>query len=768
HVTHNHSSAYSSTLAVGVWVFEDAFDARFFENQARKIAAAIELAAADLRPARMGAATVRHHIYKGNIVGLKTADNGTPAGYPDEYGDHGLPVLRFDDVQTGEPIAVWVNWGEHPESLDGFDLHSADFLAALERFVDREIGAPLIFSQGDVGSAEKSGNPDQRLRDDGSICNDEPGEVCPQGEGVWRDWNHQGYVQTERNVRYLADAIIKGWQVIGGELPTDDEVPAVEIPFTTDFPVAIKTAWVPGPLSHPYPSVSNCNTDTTVEGDIGVPVAGLPDCAREGFPGDNPLNEQLALIYHTLKAEGVPVPDHYDAPSFSAVEENLRLQLQAVRIGDILLASCACEAQNDLILNLESRTDATEDNIYDGFDWACVAEDLGLLTPDPDYAEACTLQREQYYDVAEFPTAVPGSLGDPDLIAHMRAQIHNDARGWDAPENALTANTEASDIASIKGNFTKEEIQDLGTPGYKMTIGVGHAGDYNGYTVSYREYMNRDHYRKALTAYGPHTADYMVTRLVRMAAELQGGPALAPEPHDPLAQIDEVRQEVTAQSLGQVSSRLYDIWQAVVPLDVGPANALEQPSDITHFNAATFRWRGGNTQVDNPRVIVQRMVGDNWQDFADQSGEVQTRVFWPAGIQGSVTAYAGQFTWEWLANFEAYRAFPARLGDTPIGDYRFVVSGCINDGQENPESNLTGRLERLVNAVFPAELTSQLPLEANGCAGGSRPYELVSDVFSVSEFAGDVPKSYSSVFPYVETDDREDFCENCSFRPWAR
>jgi hypothetical protein len=81
-------------------------------------------------------------------------------------------------------------------------------------------------------------------------------------------------VQTERNVRYLADAVIKGWKVIGNELPTDEEVPEVQVPFTSNFPVAIKTAWMPGPLSHPYPSVSNCNSDTTVEGDIGVPVVG--------------------------------------------------------------------------------------------------------------------------------------------------------------------------------------------------------------------------------------------------------------------------------------------------------------------------------------------------------------------------------------------------------------------------------------------------------------------------------------------------------------
>ena len=33
-----------------------------------------------------------------------------------------------------------MNYAEHPEELDGYDLITADFLAALERHVDRETG----------------------------------------------------------------------------------------------------------------------------------------------------------------------------------------------------------------------------------------------------------------------------------------------------------------------------------------------------------------------------------------------------------------------------------------------------------------------------------------------------------------------------------------------------------------------------------------------------------------------------------------------------
>jgi cephalosporin-C deacetylase-like acetyl esterase len=766
HVTHAHSTTYSSTLAAGVAAFQDVYDARFFESQARKLAQAILTAEANLKPARMGATTVRHKIYKGNIVRLATADDGTPAGYPLEYGDLGLVVMRFDEVDGDgdfvKPLAVWVNWGEHPESLDGHDLHSADFLAPLERFVERDLGAPLVFSQGDVGSAENSGNTSQRIADNGSVCGTrDNASACPMGQGVLRDWNHQGYVQTERNVRFLADGIVKGWKIIGGEqgvdnplapgqIPPNNYVPTVQVAMSSDFPVDYRNGWVPGPLSHPYPAVSNCNTEKTVQGDTGVPVAGLPDCAREGIPGENPVNDAAAMIYATAKAEGLPVPEHYDAPSALALEENVRLKLQAFRLGEVLLASCACEAQNDLILNFESRADDVANNIYNGFDWACL---LPAHRNDPQYAAACQLQEEKYFNPVEFPTDVAGNAagqGNAALIARMRAQVHNDAAGWDAPENVAFANAEPANPAEIKGNFTHEELSPA--RGYKLAIGIGHAGDYNGYTVSYREFMNRDSYRKALTAYGPHTADYMVTRMVRMAGAMKGGPELAPEPLDTTAQADEVRQLALTTAHGQVTKAAYDSWLAALPPDVGPAQALVQPLDIPLFNAATFRWRGGGTQIDNPVVTVERETAPNvWTTFADQTGEVQTRVHWPQGIPGVVSTYTGQFAWEWTANFEAYEAFPARLGSTPLGTYRFVANGCIND-------DLPGSLPRRAQGF----------VSAGACPGGARAYELVSEAFTVGAKVAN-PRSYTSasVFPFIGDNGDPRICDTCSFRPWA-
>ncbi len=755
HVTHNHSSAYASTLAVGLFLFQDVFDARFFENQARRMAEAIEIAAANLKPARMGATQVRHRAYKGNIVRTATADDGTPAGYPLEYNDHGLVVLRFDDLSDPahpQPLATWINWGEHPESLDPHDLHSADFLGPLERMVERETGAPLVFSQGDVGSAESSGDDAELLADDASVCGRWPSDAeapesddCAFGEGVLRDWAHEGYVQTERNVRFLADDIVRAWTAIGA----GDAL----IPYTADFDVDMLTVWTPGPVSHPYPSVSNCVTATTVGGDPGVPALGLPDCYRLGFPGDNELTGVTARLFTTQQAEGIPLPDHYDAPAVGVVEENLRLKLQALRIGDILLASCACEAQSDLILNLESRLNDTAGDIYDGFDWACLLPDY---RDDPAYAPACALQATYFdpNDPENNADRIPGDNFDPDAIAHMRAQVHNDARGWDAPENALAANTESDDLAALWGNFTKEEIQDLGVPGYKLAVGVGHAGDYNGYTVSYREYMSRDSYRKALTSYGAHTADYMVTRLVRMAANLQGGPALSGELLDPLAAVDELRQQTVSMTIGATSGAAYETWQSAMPNDAGDAEPITQPQDITRFAAAHFVWRGGSTAADNPRVRVERQdESGQWQPYADQSGEVPVRVEFPDGVPGVLRTYVGLQEWIWTARFEAYSAFPSRLASTPPGTYRFCVEGRIRQ-------SLDFTPYAFCSDPFAVSVWDGIAIDAASVSGDTVSFTVPAIAYPRSE--------NDSPFPFVSDNEDPRICDTCSFRPWAQ
>lgn len=702
--SHNHSSPYKTTPAAGVWAFQDVMDLRAFEQHARAMAEAVETAAADLRPARMGATTVEHRIYKGNIAGPALADDGTPAGYPDDHADFGMSVVRFDDVsgQKPEPLAVLVNHGQHPESLDAHDLITADFLAPLQRMVDRDLGATLVFSQGDVGSAE------------GPYLRSDP-QVLP--DGVVRAWAHVGHAQTERGARYLADSVIEAWEAIG----RGDAL----VPLSRDVEVGSITALVPGPVSHPYPSVSNCRTEPTVEGEPGAPVLGLPDCERSPEAVPSPLT------WDQLRALGLPVPEHYDAPAVGAVEENARLKLQVVQLGDVLLASCACEPQMDLVRNLESRLDDVAGNLDDGYDWGAGCTPAGVV-------ETCRFGA--------------GTLTVPaDRVTRMRAQVHNDAAGWDDPAYLLWAGAEPADPTAIKGNFTKRELP--AEQGFRLPIALGHSSDYNGYTVSYREYVARDHYRKALTSYGPHTADHMNSNLVALAAALRGGP-LPTSLLDPVAAVDEARQDVVATAIGRASSAALDAWSAALPDDAGAPAVLAEPEDITRFDAATVTWLGGSTAVDDPVVRVERRRGKRWVPYADQSGEVPTMVAMPVGADEVVSAWAGTHEWRWTAAFEAFDAFPARLldgGQVPEGTYRFVIEGVHRSG----------------GATQPYSLTSA-PFVVSRWTGVTAGDAVRTPDGSTSFTASSTyPRAYESPFPYVADDGGPVLCKTCSFRPWA-
>jgi hypothetical protein len=723
--THDHSSPYYSTPAAGVWVFQDVFDLRAFEYQARAIASAIEQAEARMRPATVGATTVQQPFVQANIVGPATADDGTPAGYPRDENDHGLVVLRIDGTD-GVPIATYVNYAQHPEGLDGYDLMSEDYLAPLRRFVERSTGAPLVFSQGAVGSSE---GPYEGYYPRGA----EPRAA----DGTIRAFAHVGHAQVERGARILADSVLEGWRAIGAHASS------VQVQASSAVPVDMVTHWTPGPLSHPYPSVGNCRTAPTVDGDPGVGTT--PDCERAGTGISTGL-------YESIVAAGLPIPDGYGAGAFHIVEENARIKLQAVRIGEVLLASCSCEAQVDLIKNLESRLDDVTGNQWWGYEYPCTQVGAGWRCTQDD---AGAPGGHRTYDITDA------------AYRHMRAQVRNDAKGWDDPANVLAAQSEPADPAKIWGNFTHTELGS--GEGFHLVVGLGHTGDYDGYIVSYREYQSRESYRKALTSYGPHSADYMNTHLLDVARHLRN-PAI-PIPavvNQPLGDADEVRQQAEATVLGALSSYYYDTWDATRPDEVGPVAAVEQPAPtLQRFGATSFTWRGGSNWVDNPDARVERLEGSTWKPYADMTGEVVTSLTTPPAVTSLATEAAGANEWLWTATFEAFDNAAPRAGDAqvPDGTYRFVVDGHHRAGTTQPY--------RLTSEPFVVEPWDGI--HVGDPALRSTPMR----TFAVTVDPIVYPRSYTP-HPSLKliADDGGDpvpadpskrlFCRTCSFRPWAR
>ena len=341
-VTHNHSSPSYSSLSWGVWTFQDVFDFRFFDYYAKQNARAVEKALANMHRVRVSATASHFDAFHRNPMGPSWADDGTPVGFPRPETDHDLSVVRFENVDRPgrpRPLATLVNIGQHPEFLAGYNLISGEYPAETERMVDRTEGGVTILTQNATGTSE--------------VERDNWHPVHKR-----QLFDHAQYNQMEWGARQLASAVIADIRSIEAQRPNPDDRPRPYggtsfrdrfVPWMTRFPVAIDDRWFPGPISHPYPGVSNCRTDPALQGDPRLPVAGLPDCEEVAVGGSlMPVISQAGLPFpgvstDTLEALGIPIPENYSAPSTTGLEPTLGVHMQAFRLGDILFTICSCE-----------------------------------------------------------------------------------------------------------------------------------------------------------------------------------------------------------------------------------------------------------------------------------------------------------------------------------------------------------------------------------------------------------------------------------------
>jgi hypothetical protein len=816
-VTHDHSSPYYSSPSWGVWAFQDVFDIRFYTYMAERIAKAVTEACEELVPVRVGASVGNFQDTARHSFGPAIADDGTPAGYPHSDTDPDMTVIRFDDISdpgSPKPLANLVNFSLHPEFLNGNDLISADYVAPLQRMVDRATGALTVWTQGAVGTAEPERSTYHSIHER-------------------MEFSDRDYGQTDAGARLMSDVIIDVWRDIEDGTPEQADR---FVPFATDFPVMMENKWYPGPFSHPYPGVSNCRADPAFNGDPRVPVVGLPDCesVRDrledtfGIPSEPPEDfpvQDPGLTTDDFQAAGIPVPDNYSAPSYTGLQEDINVHLQGIRLGEIYLPVCSCEQWFDQSKNIETRTDKVAGNEWLGYDWSAQCEPVeGSGTHMPDGSGTGTWRCPNPHD----PSTDLPPVSDHDYVI-MRAQVNEPANGWNDIENAPYAESEDPTIGDPNdpdddrfwGNYTHDdrcgpdpltpgnepcetgEVSPSADLGYTLTVPISMANDYNGYIATYREYQRGDHYRKALTGWGAHSSDYIASRLVTLGRQMRDPAVTIPTDQQqerdlqPKIDADLAVNDQRAQSLGETGGRLIDLYEAVLPDDGGEAGPVTQPEDVERFEAAFFTWNGGSNFTDNPRVRVERRVGGEWRPFADQSGEIPVTLEFPT-VHGDTPAYLqGDHEWHWTAHFEAFVApfgYPDRAQATPPGTYRFVVDGERREGGEvtgyqvesasfevAPWSGITAddlRVEpdgRVSFEVGPRTTYGVPGPGVNVMNGVSGDQTVQAEIGPI-----DYPDSYESPARFIrnqrsvlrdpsarnDPDLFEWFCFTCSFRPW--
>ena len=805
--SHNHNSAFYSTPSWGTWIFQDVFDLRFYEYMAEKGALAVEKAVKGMVPVRVGGGTSEFNEITSHTYGPKVADDGTPAGQPYDHTTGELTVVSFDDISadTPKPLATWVVFGVHPEWTWGYDLLNGDISHATMRITDREIGGMTVWSGREIGAS----GPHKDTR--------------AHGWEERREFQDNGFAEMDRAARMLADAIEDTRSdVAAGDASELKHFAPLDSTFAVD---AASQRFAP-PSTRPHPGVSNCNTASLFHGDPRIPILGLPDCARaEDPPGEptgalGPLDdvadavgenvikpatdaysEHTSPMYDQLKQAGVPIPESYSGTKLTGVEETAAVHLMAIKLGSIGITVCPCEQFTDTALNIQSRIDDDADNLYVGFSWTD--------RKTPGGRDWCVQNADETWSCAN-PQNPSQDLAPISDIVYRRfvAQIKNDAKGWeiddlDDPESdvrTLGAEAEPYEPEKIKGNFTHEEFPDHG---YALPISVGMGNDYWGYVPEYREMRSHDHYRKALNGLGPHGADFLATRLARLAVSMNDGPGVPLRALDVAYQAESARAQVLADGLGELADAYEKAYRPTLPKDGGEPRILTAPDRVERFDAFNVTWVGGSTYADIPTVTIERKDAQGrWETYGDTAGDVQLMVDFPNPDQ--IPGWrAGAHEWTWTATFEAFGsdvelpdAQGVRRRSTPAGEYRAVIEGQRRTGEPKaPESCDAMTKERcVIDSLVDYELVKeftvapwdgivardvQISNEDVSFEISSEPERICGNKQGDAEpgEAGpiDLPDSYSSSFPYIRcqwrnfgpAEDRQSYCSFCTFRPWA-
>ena len=333
---HDHSHPYANSPSWGLCIFTDCFDARQWSYMTRQIADAIQAAASDLQPAEVGAAATPYTEVQRNVIGpacATTMANGTGpqralaldqthttldhphregcvrAGFPHGHVDPSFAAVRFDNIETGDPIGTILSLGMHPESLDdGHGLTSADYAGIVEDAVEDHVRA-------------NTGNEDFLAGwFVGALGDVEPASAHQADK---KDWWRESFARMEDMADRMTPTAISLHNKAGSSGNAQGDTVIMEP--SSDHPVDVTTVQLPPPEDQPW------------------------------GPGNSYLTEQGGW--------GLKVP------STRSAQETTGAWLTAVRLGEVLVAGFPGEPITDLARNFETRTDETEDNVYQGYTW---------------------------------------------------------------------------------------------------------------------------------------------------------------------------------------------------------------------------------------------------------------------------------------------------------------------------------------------------------------------------------------------------------------
>jgi hypothetical protein len=129
---------------------------RYYSQLEDSIVDAVVKAADNLKPAKMAVGGIQ----------LTNFNYNRHTQFQPAPQDTDLVVLRFDDL-SGKPIAILVNFAAHPTLVpESLLKYSADYPGVVEKIVEKDTGADVLFMQGATGDLAANGKDYEKFGKD--------------------------------------------------------------------------------------------------------------------------------------------------------------------------------------------------------------------------------------------------------------------------------------------------------------------------------------------------------------------------------------------------------------------------------------------------------------------------------------------------------------------------------------------------------------------------------------------------------------------------
>jgi hypothetical protein len=199
---------------MGLWgptPLESGMDPRYMDSLDDRLAQTALDALRSMKPAKMELARDDHPLLE------LLQDDSRPPYVKDPH----LFVMKLTSAADGAPIAVLVNWSDHPETLDSQNtLITADYPHWLCQYVEDHGGGTAVFFNGSIGGLLST------LGDQVALLDPDTGKVAK--DGTWKKAELFGATIGELAMRALGsgeqapvDSIVVGRAVIYSPLEND-------------------------------------------------------------------------------------------------------------------------------------------------------------------------------------------------------------------------------------------------------------------------------------------------------------------------------------------------------------------------------------------------------------------------------------------------------------------------------------------------------------------------------------------------------------------